>query len=584
MARKSRAKGLKEAVLEGETRLGYPYTPFGKKEETPILAGEYGRLSVEDGDDIEQNSIGNQQKITLHHLEEHPEIKLVDTYYDNGYTGMNYERPGFMRMFHDLKSGRINCVIVKDISRLGRHFVKTSELVERTLPEMGVRLICINDCYDSADENADASALTMPLKMVMNDYYVKDISHKIRSSISAKMADGEFLPAAGSVPYGYIRNPQRLTYDIDGEAAAVVKQIYEQRADGASFHAIARRLNEQNIPSPGRLKSLRGATKAKAYENAIWVRGTIRKICSDQVYIGNRVHGKLKRDKVGQEKKKRSEEEWSVIERAHPPIVAVALYEKVQQVNREESQRRDNYKRRTACGEDYRDLLRGMVFCADCNSPMSAAKGCARPGAKTPSRIYYDCNGYQYSAHARCVSHSIRQETLMQALTDTLNQQVMAAVEIGQLAGSLDGYPGAVLYQSEAKSRYASVSTKRKHMESRMEQLLTDLAQRVIDRKEYEYMKGQYAKKYDELLQEETRALSDLRAKDAALSVTRKWLDAVKRYQKLPTIDRGLLELLVERIEISKDRGIRIILNYDDPYRPISEYLERIEANQDVSF
>ena len=315
MARKSRVNRLKEAAPE---------------EEILILAGEYGRLSVEDGDDIEQNSIGNQQKITLHYLEEHPEIKLVDTYYDNGYTGMNYERPGFIRMLKDLKSGRINCVIVKDISRLGRHFVMTSEFVERTFPEMGVRLICINDSYDSMDGNADASALTMPLKMVMNDYYVKDISNKIRSSISAKMTGGEFIPAAGSIPYGYVRNAEFTTYDIDPEPAEVVKKIYQLRAGGESFNAIARILNEKNIPSPGKLRLLRGITKAKKYENALWIRGTIRKICSDQVYIGNRIHGKVKRDKVGLEKKRRNEEEWQVIENAHPAIISVPLYEKVQ--------------------------------------------------------------------------------------------------------------------------------------------------------------------------------------------------------------------------------------------------------------
>lgn len=568
MARKSRVNRLKEAALE---------------EEILILAGEYGRLSVEDGDDIEQNSIGNQQKITLHYLEEHPEIKLVDTYYDNGYTGMNYERPGFIRMLKDLKSGRINCVIVKDISRLGRHFVMTSEFVERTFPEMGVRLICINDSYDSMDGNADASALTMPLKMVMNDYYVKDISNKIRSSISAKMSGGEFIPAAGSIPYGYVRNAEFTTYDIDPEPAEVVKNIYQLRAGGESFNAIARILNEKNIPSPGKLRLLRGITNAKKYENALWIRGTIRKICSDQVYIGNRIHGKVKRDKVGLEKKRRNEEEWQVIENAHPAIISVPLYEKVQQINKEELQRRGKFEHRAECGNDYRDLFRGMVFCAECQSSMSAGKGCARPNAKTPSRIFYDCNGYRYSAHVQCSSHYVRQETIMQAVTDTLNQQVQVAVDVEQLADRLKRMPKVVFYQNDAENHYASVSAKRKNMEAKMEQLLIDLTQKVIDRREYDYMKKQYTKKYKELLQEETKALSDIRAKDAALSVTEKWLDAIKKYQKIPSIDRGLLELLVARIEISEDRTIKIVLNYEDPYQPILEFLQRIEVVKDVS-
>lgn len=568
MARKSRVKILKAAAPE---------------EEALVLAGEYGRLSVEDGDDIEQNSIGNQQKITLHYLEEHPGIKLVDTYYDNGYTGMNYDRPGFIRMLNDLKIGRINCVIVKDISRLGRHFVMTSEFVERTFPEMGVRLICINDAYDSADENADTSALTMPLKMVMNDYYVKDISNKIRSSISAKMAGGEFLPAAGSIPYGYLRNAELATYDIDPEPAEVVRRIYELRAARESFNAIARILNESAIPSPGKLRLLRGITKAKKYENALWLRGTVRKICSDQVYIGNRVHGKVKRDKVGLEKKKRSEDEWQVIENAHPAIISIRLYEKVQQVNQEELQRRGHYEQRAGFGDDYRDLFRGMVFCAECQSSMGAGKGCARPDAKTPSRIFYDCNGYKYSAHTQCSSHYVRQETLMKAVTDTLNQQVKVAVDVEQLVDKMNSMPKVAFYQSEAESHYASVSAKRKNMENKMEQLLIDLTQRVIDRSEYDYMKKQYAKKYDELLQEETKALSDMRAKDAVLGATEKWLDAIKKYQEIPVIDRTILNLLVSRIEVSEDRKIKIVLNYEDPYQPVLEFLQRIEVIRDVS-
>ena len=254
MARKSRVKV--QEVLE-------------RVEASPVLAGSYNRLSVEDGDDVEQNSIGNQKKLALHYIGEHADIQLVDTYSDHGYTGMNYNRPEFQRMLRDLQSGRINCIIVKDISRLGRHFVMTSEFVERIFPEMGVRLICINDGYDSADEFADASALTMPLKMVMNDYYVRDISQKIRSSISAKMENGQFLPAAGSIPYGYLRNPEAMTFDIDPETAPVVRRIFEMRAASMSFNHIAQELNTTEIPCPGKLRYLRGITNAQRYENAV---------------------------------------------------------------------------------------------------------------------------------------------------------------------------------------------------------------------------------------------------------------------------------------------------------------------------
>ncbi len=567
MARKSRINVLNDVAVK----------------EKVVLAGEYGRLSVEDGDDIEQNSIGNQQKIVLHYLEEHPEIKLVDTYYDNGCTGMNYNRPGFLRMLRDLKSGRINCVIVKDISRLGRHFVMTSEFVEQTFPEMGVRLICINDSYDSNDFNADSSALTLPLKMVMNDYYVKDISNKIRSSISAKMESGEYIPSASSIPYGYIRNSELATYDIDLDTAEVVKEIYRLRAEGVSFTKIACVLNEKNIPSPGKIRFLRGLTKAEKYENAVWCRKTVSKICSDQVYIGNRVHGTVKRDKVGLDKKRRKENEWKVIANAHPAIISDEVYEKVQEINLDELQRRKGFEQRIGFDEDYRELFRGKVFCGDCHSVMSARKGCARRNAKTPSRIYYECNNFIESSRTQCANHYVRQETLLKAVADTLNQQVKIAVDIEQLVEKLNNMPTVISYQNAKKDRYQSVFIQRKNMEAKIEQLLVDLTQGIIDRDEYSYMKKQYSKRYNDLLQEETQALSDMREKDAALSVTGKWLETIQKYQKLPVIDKALMDLLVERIEVFKDKTIKIILNYKDPYQPVMEFMNRIEVLKDVS-
>ena len=156
---------------------------------------------------------------------------------------MNFERPDFAEMMNDLKEGLINCVIVKDISRLGRHFLQTSEYVEKIFPEMGVRLICINDNFDSIEENADTTHLMLPIKMVMNDSFVKDISKKIRSSITSKMNSGEFLPPAGSIAYGYLRNPKENTYDIDPEAAKVVVRIYEMRSEGMKYNTIAKVLN-----------------------------------------------------------------------------------------------------------------------------------------------------------------------------------------------------------------------------------------------------------------------------------------------------------------------------------------------------
>lgn len=563
MARKSRAE---------QNTVG---TSFNIME---YLAGLYQRLSVEDGDDIEQNSIGNQKKIGLHYLTEHPDIRFVDTYADHGYTGMNFKRPGFARMLEDLKSGRINCVIIKDISRLGRHFVLTSEYVERIFPGMGVRLISINDGYDSMDEHSDASALTMPLKMVMSDYYVKDISKKIRSGISAKMSSGTYLPSSSSVPYGYLRNPETVTYDIDQEPAAVVRRIFGMRSEGMSFTSIARTLNKEGIPCPGKLRYLRGMTKSEVYKDAGWLRGTVRKMTQDPVYIGNRIHGRVKRDKIGMEKRQRSAEEWNVIENAHTPIISKELFDRVQEVNEKELEKRKSFKERVGPDTDYREILRGKVFCAECGSQMTAAKGCARPNAKTPSRVFYDCNGYRDSGHTRCSSHYIRQETIMNAVSNLLNQQVQTGVDMERLIEDVKKMPKVLSYQENVGQRHANISMKRKNMELKMERLLVDLTEHLIDKKEYDYIKGRYQEQYEQLLEEEARAGADKANLDTALQTALKWIERLKEYRKLPFIDRRVMDLLVDSIYVNHEKQIRINLTYADPYQPLMDYLDKVEG------
>lgn len=531
---------------------------------------------MEDGDDIEQNSIGNQKKIGLHYLTEHPDIRFVDTYADHGYTGMNFKRPDFARMLEDLKSGRINCVIIKDISRLGRHFVLTSEYVERIFPGIGVRLISINDGYDSMDEHSDASALTLPLKMVMNDYYVKDISKKIRSGISAKMSSGTYLPSSSSVPYGYLRNPEAVTYDIDQEAADVVRRIFEMRAEGMGFNTIARVLNKEGIPCPGRLRYLRGIMKSEVYKDAGWLRGTVRKITQDSVYIGNRVHGKVKRDKIGMEKRRRGMEEWNIIENAHTPIISKELFDRVQEVNREELEKRGSFKERIGPDADYREILRKKVYCAECGSLMTAVKGCARPNAKTPSRIFYDCNVYRDSGHTRCSSHYIRQETIINAITNLLNQQVQIGVDMERLIEDVKRMPGVLSYQENVGQQHEDITKKRKKMELKMEQLLVDLTERLIDKGEYDYIKGRYQEQYEQLLEEEAKVGADKANLGTALQAAQKWIERLKEYQKIPSIDRRVIDLLVDSIYVNHKKQIKINLTYADPYQLLMDYLDKV--------
>lgn len=543
-----------------------------ESERAQFRAGIYTRLSVEDGDDEQNNSLGNQQKICLSYIDRRADIALTAAYSDNGYTGMNYTRPDFNRLMDDIRSGRVNCVIVKDISRLGRNFIMTSELVERTLPLLGARLICVNDGYDSASESADTSALTLPLKMVMNEFYVHDISQKIRSGIDAKMKCGEYLPSAGSIPYGYLRNAENMTYDVDPEAAPTVRRIYELRLRGHGLNDIAKRLNEAGIPSPGRLRYLRGMTRSEKFRDSLWIRGTVRKILENPVYTGRRTHHTVKRDKLGPKKHRTAESDWLVVENCHPAVISAELFERVQRINAQALSERSSFSRRNDAAADYRALFRDKVFCADCGAKMGAAKGCARPNAKTPSRIFFDCNSYRYSSHERCSCHYIRQEKLLKLVKKALDRQVELSVDVEQLADSIKRSPAVLGRQRAIREQLDRAAAKRKAMDARLQRLIEDMADGLLDAEEYRFIKEKYDSEYSALVESEALMGASAQELDAALQAVNAWLDNLRRYKELPELSRELLDELVERIEVTTNRDVRVILNCADPFAPLLKY------------
>jgi len=546
-------------------------------------AAIYKRLSDEDGDDMEADSLVNQEKIARHHIVDHPDIDVVGVYADNGYTGMNFKRPDFVRLKEDILLGKINCVIVKDISRLGRNFIMTSEYVERIFPELGVRLICVNDGYDSADENADAGALMLPFKMVMNDAYSRDTSVKIRSSITAMMDNGEFLPPVGSIPFGYLRNAEENTFDVDIEVASTVRLIFNLRAEGMQFNAIAKELNSRGLPSPGRIRFIRGVTKDSRMENAQWIRGTIRKITNDPVYLGHRIHGKVKRDKLGMPKTRRPKDEWQIIENTHPAIISQELYDLVQKVNAEELERLSKYEKNKKPSSDYRSLFQDKLFCADCGAKMIAQKGTGRATSPVPTWIYYNCNGYKYSNNQQCSNHYIRQEAIMTAITNLLNKQVEIALDIEKLISDVKKMPPVVRHQSSITDQVKGSTIKIQNVEEKIEHLLIDLTNGVIDRDEYEYMKVKYNQKLEYYREESEKLKEKSQELVTVISTTQQWLNAIKEYKKLPEISRSILDALVDKIYISESKAIKIDLKYCDPYKPIMDYLQKVEVIANVS-
>ena len=389
---------------------------FYKEKNKDIRAAAYLRLSIEDGDKAESNSIGNQRELIRDFAAERPELHLVEEYADDGYTGTNFERPGFKRMMEDIKSGKINCIIVKDLSRLGRNYIEMGKYLEQNFPMMGIRFIAINDNYDNANtESSDSDSIVVPFKNLLNDSYCRDISIKVRSQLDMKRRKGEFI--GGYAIYGYCkdeRNKNRLV--VDEYAADVVRSIYRRKLEGMSAQAIAEQLNSENVLAPSEYKRLCGLnyhSGFKAGTHAKWQAIQVLRILKNEVYTGTMVQGR--RQKINYKIKKiRDVEEsgWIRVPNMHEAIIPQKLFDTVQEVLKLDTC--------ASKGQQTVNLFSGIVRCGGCGQNM-VRRTVSKNGKKY---IYLHCvtnhNGLGCSSHL--ISESKLEEVVLAALQGKVQQ------------------------------------------------------------------------------------------------------------------------------------------------------------------
>ncbi len=292
----------------------------------------YARLSRDDGDKLESDSIINQKALIRDFLSKHPEIHAVSEKTDDGYSGVNFDRPAFQEKMDEIRSGKINCVVVKDLSRFGRNYIEAGQYLEKIFPFLGVRFISITDGYDSLTSDDAEGALMIPLKNMMNDVYAKDISRKIITSFRARQEKGEYLPAFP--PYGYVKSKTRAyRYEVDEEVAPYVRMIFEWKAAGVSHNEICKRLNDMGAVTPAKRKVELGIWHAEKYKHTVWYGRTLIDILKNITYTGTLVYGKMPKSLYQGIKCHRAKpDEWRTIPDAHEAIISRELYDKVQEV------------------------------------------------------------------------------------------------------------------------------------------------------------------------------------------------------------------------------------------------------------
>ena len=534
------------------------------------LCGGYLRLSKEDDDiakseTLQSNSIENQKEYIEDYLQSKPEIRVVDFYIDDGYSGVNFDRPDFQRMLQDIKDKKINCVIVKDLSRLGRNYIEVGKYIERLFPFLGVRFIAINDNFDSADDAALSNNIIVPFKNLINDAYCRDISIKIRSHLEVKRKRGEFI---GAFPvYGYMRGEDKNKLIVDPCAAEIVKEIFAMKMKGMSQQAIADELNRLGVLSPAEYKKEQGSgykTVFQTHSRAKWTAVAVLRVLTNEVYMGTLIQGKESTPNYKvRVREKKPKEEWIRVENAHEAIISRTDFELISDILQKDT--------RVSTGKSAVSVYSGYLVCADCGCSMVRKK--VRSGSL--EYVYYVCSGNKKDKDI-CSSHRISENTLNMAITKTLQLHLK---QLGDLQESIR-YIRETSGNSDKIKKLVLQSEKRKEDIEKYNRLklecYEDYKKELITQDEYMLFK----KELDNRIEEIQRAITELGKKKRMLldggyekeSLLEKFLTS-----KEIELKRSILVRFISRIYVYEDHRIEIIFRYQDEIRQLLGIVEEIK-------
>lgn len=521
----------------------------GIKEEKKIyLVGIYCRLSKDDGTDNESASIATQKSILTDYVKKQG-WHIAKTYVDDGYSGTNFQRPSFQNMIKDIESGLINCVITKDLSRLGRNYLDCGLYLEVFFPEHNVRYIAVNDGVDTL--NKSAMDIT-PFRNILNEMYAADISVKIKSAYRARFQQGKFMGT--TAPYGYIKDPADHNHLlIDDKVAHVVKEIFDLALKGNGVAKICRHLNKQHILRPAAYAAERGETGFERHfegnedKRYIWSGNSVRSILRSPIYAGNLVG--YKRIAANMKSKKRPSklpEEWEVIPNTHEGIVTQEEFDIVQQLitSRRLPQNKGGFV----------NIFAGVIKCVDCGCALRAMNVHRRKRPEIIDCVQYSCNNYARNGRSECSAHNIEARDLFNAVLADINCFADMAVNDEKAVRAIEKR----LTETD-QSRAKSLEKEKKKLNKRLAELdrlfsslYEDKVMERITERNFEMMSGKYQKEQLEIearLKEVTETLNDSYEKSQGV---RDFLSLIRNYQGLKELDATIINALIDKILVSE--------------------------------
>lgn len=531
-------------------------------------AALYIRLSKEDGDKAESNSISNQRDLIYAFLRDKEDIQVYEEKVDDGYSGVGFDRPGMLSMLEDVKQGKINCIIVKDLSRFGRNYIETGRYIQQLFPFLGVRFIAINDHYDSERMDSQADNIILPFKNLMNDSYSRDISIKVRSQIEVRQKRGDYI---GSFPiYGYLRDQGcKGKLAVDPVAAEVVREIFDMRIKGYNNQRIADYLNEHGIPSPMEYKMLlhwKYSTSFKLNPQAQWSHVAVERILKNEIYTGAMVQGKEKTLNYKVKKRiKVDKENWIRVENTHEAIISKEDYALVQNLMLRDT--------RTAPSGKQLYLFSGLLRCGSCGCNM-VRKKIRSAGSEY---CYYICSANKNDKSV-CSSHRIREDFLNGAVLKMLNAHLALVCAMDELQDIIAKLP---LQEQEVQRRCRQLEERRAELVRRQKLKISvyeDYKEELLTKKEYLEMKEDYetsCRQLEEAIELLEKEISSFAQMDGLHSP---WIERLKESGNIPELNRGILAVTVEEITVTDSEHIKIHFKYHDEFEIALQMLEAAMA------